>query len=522
MSISDDIIKYTSGDVYPMHMPGHKRNTGFLQGLPAAIDITEIDGFDDLHQSQGVLRETSSLASKLYGSETAYLLINGATAGVLAAVGGFTRRGDKVLMARNCHLSVYNAIALFGLQPVYIMPDTESASGIALSIKLEAVETALRKEGNIRLVIVTSPTYEGVASDVAAIAAIAHQHGVPLFVDSAHGAHFGFSTGFPASAACATAAAAAAGAGRADAVATANTATTAVPTAVGTEAVAAAAAAAAGADAVVMSLHKTLPALTQCSLLHVNAGGAAADEIGRLLSVFQTSSPSYVLMASIDSCLRTLESESAALFSEYEKKLSAFYSETAKMENLRLQWNPANEPAAGVFAFDHGKLVIRTEKTALTGNALMRALREKYNIELEMACGNYALAMTSICDTPEGFRRLADALIAIDREQTAASGALPVSSIPPQTPAVPRRSALPSDALQLKGRFVPLEESAELMSLEYVWAYPPGIPVIVPGEIIDSGMVSYIIDMHSGGISLKSTKGRLPEYVYVAERGANA
>ena len=483
----DHLKEYTSGTFYPMHMPGHKRNPGFLPEFPTDIDITEIDGFDDLHQPRSVLRETSSLAAKLYGSDEAFLMVNGSTAGILAAIGASTCRGDKILIARNCHISVYNAVALFGLIPVYIIPDTDAATGIACSISPAAVETALTVNRDVKLVVVTSPTYEGVVSDVAAIAEAAHKFDIPLIVDSAHGAHFGFSARFPESAVKLN------------------------------------------ADIVVISLHKTLPALTQCALLHVNGSRVDASEVKRLLSVFQTSSPSYVLLSSIDKCLHMLETNSAALFRDYEQNLFSFYSKAAQLRNLTLLWGQS-ENSAGFFASDPGKIVIYTGKTAMTGSALTAVLRTEYRIEMEMAASNYALAMTSVCDTGEGFHRLADALLEADgwldgrayhtfapytRHPRRQDTRLLVSQLPVQ--AVP-----PSEALALKGEFAALTDSVGLMSLEHIWAYPPGVPLVAPGEIIDDYVVACITELQSTGVPLRSTKGKLPDFIYAIappERG---
>jgi len=364
--------EYSAGGVYPMHMPGHKRNPGLLPpGLPYDIDITEIHGFDDLHNAEGVLLETAELAAALYGSMAAFPLINGSTAGILAAIGALAARGDKILIARNNHWSVDNAASLFGLSPVYIAPGTDEASGVAMSIDPDAVKAALDEDPAIKLAVVTSPSYEGVVSDISAIAGAAHDRGVPLLVDSAHGAHLGFSPGFPASAVKS------------------------------------------GADVVVMSLHKTLPALTQCSLLHACGGQADSGEIKRLLSVLQTSSPSYVLMASIDNCLRLLASEKDRLFEEYERNLKDFYKSAAQLKNLSILGNK-KEPQAGFFAQDTGKIVIITKNTTLSGHELADILRKEHKIELERTYAHYAIAMTSICDNKEGFDRLSKALAEID------------------------------------------------------------------------------------------------------------
>jgi len=370
----DKLKNYAASGAYPMHMPGHKRNTDLLPvGLPYGIDITEIHGFDDLHDPRGVLKETAEIAARLYGSDRAFPLINGSTAGILAAIGAHAGRGDKAIVAQNCHRSVFNAIDLFGIEPVLITPEMDEAAGIACSIDPASIEAALDSEAGVKLVVVTSPTYEGVVSDINSIAAVVHRRGIPLLVDEAHGAHLGFSGLFPDNAV--------------------NQ----------------------GADVVVMSLHKTLPALTQCSLLHICGEFASVGEISRLLAVFQTSSPSYVLMSSIDSCLRLLDSDKDVLFLEYERNLKRFSMGTEVLEKLYIL-GQKNLPPVPFFAFDPGKIVVVTKKTAISGFELMSILRDEYKIELEMASPGYAVAMTSVCDTAEGFGRLAEALVAIDRE----------------------------------------------------------------------------------------------------------
>jgi len=367
----DKLKEYKASDVYPMHMPGHKRNEGFMpSGLPCDIDVTEIHGFDDLRDPRGVLLETSQLAADLYGSRDAFLLINGTTVGILAAVGAHTKHGDKILAADNCHWSTPNAAELFGLELVYITPDIDETSSVPCSISPTAIESALQKDPDIKLVIITSPTYEGVVSDVTSIAEVVHNSDIPLIVDSAHGAHLGFSRAFPDSAVHS------------------------------------------GADVVVMSLHKTLPALTQCSLLHVCSERANKIRLGQMLRILQTSSPSYVLMASIDHCLRLLKTDSVRLFHEYERNLSYFYESVRVLKHLSIL-----NRSSGFYDFDPGKIVIITKKTALSGRMLADLLREAYKIEIERVFNNYIIALTSICDRPEGFDRLADALCKIDGTQ---------------------------------------------------------------------------------------------------------
>jgi len=360
--------KYITGGIYPFHMPGHKRNPEFFPpGLSCNIDITEIYDFDDLHNPQGVLRDTARLAAELYGSSEAFLLINGSTVGILAAIGAHTKRGDKILTDSNCHRSVTNAAELFGLEVRFITPDIDEKTGIPCSITPKSVEATLKNDKTIKLVVITSPSYEGVVSDVESIADITHKAGALLFVDCSHGAHLGFSDAFLKS-----------------------------PVTL-------------GADVVVMSLHKTLPALTQCSLLHICSERADTSATKHLLSILQTSSPSYVLMASIDSCLQLLKNDSKRLFRDYEQNLKDFYGKVkAGCKHLSFP------DSSTFYDYDMGKIVIVAKNSGLSGRELADILRKDYNIEIERTCDDYAIAMTSICDTVEGFNRLADALVKID------------------------------------------------------------------------------------------------------------
>ena len=445
----------------PMHMPGHKRNTRLLKAsLPYEIDITEIDGFDNLHDMNGVLKETAALAASLYGSKAAFPLVGGSTCGILAAVHALAAFGSHVLIARNCHKSVFHAVELMGLYPHYVCPKPDGF-GICGKITPEAIKSALCAERSIRLVIVTSPTYEGVISDIANIAAVCHENGALLLVDSAHGAHLGFSPRFCASAVSS------------------------------------------GADAVVMSLHKTMPALTQTALLHICTDAVDKNKISEALSIFETSSPSYVLLSSIDACLRFISQDGEALFSALYENLSFFYKETNDLKALSvLQYD------------DFSKLIISTKNTALTGTGLADILRNQFHIEVEMTGIDYILAISSICDSKENLMEFAAALKEIDAEipvlQTEVGAKKEI--------VLPQMQETPSAARQRCGEFVPLSCSEGRECLEYVWAYPPGIPLIVPGERIDRRFIETAEDFAQAKIPLKSTKGLLDNKIWVRKK----
>ncbi len=450
---------YTGSNAYPMHMPGHKRNCGMLgDGLPYGIDITEIDGFDDLHQASGILRRASEKAAKLYGSEHAYMIVNGSTCGILSAVSSVVHRGDTVIAARNCHKSVYNACALSELDVRFVYPPM-TPLGVCGSISPESVRAALEDCMNAKAVIITSPTYEGVVSDIETIAQICHEKGAVLIVDSAHGAHLPFCTfgkrGEPISS---------------------------------------------GADIVITSLHKTLPSLTQTAAAFVNGELVSFERFERCLGIFETSSPSYILMSSMDACFDFL-ANSKREFASYESLLSWFSKETKKLKKLRVLCHGGDTPQDnGFYSFDKGKIVISTSGTNITGVELQRRLREEYMIELEMAYPTYALAMTSVCDTREGFERLASALLETDNDITQVKRPAAFPSLPK-----PMRLRLTNSELDnLPDTVITREQasSGRFISRKYVYAYPPGIPIVAPGEIIGVFEYDYIELLKKSGVKV--------------------
>ena len=389
-------LKEYDKTMLPMHMPGHKRNLalsgegGYLAALCADCDITEIAGFDNLAEPEEILLSVKNRAAKLWKSDEAYPLVNGSTCGILAGIYATVSNGGKVIVARNCHKSVYNGLQLVNAQVSYLIPDWNKELGCYESVSSHAVEEALEATPDAELMIITSPTYEGVMSDITEICRIAHEKGVPVLVDSAHGAHLGFGI-FPKNAVdC-------------------------------------------GADLVVRSLHKTLPSLTQTAMLHRTGKLVSGEKVQAAINMFQTSSPSYLLLASIEGCIGLLESRGEELFAGWEKALWAFYIRTVEMRHLSV-W--INIKSGGELLQDQGKLVISVAGTNLTGPELMNRLREEYHIELEMAAEQYAIAMTGMGDTEETLSRLVDALTEIDAtceiapEMEMMSPALPVIGWP--------------------------------------------------------------------------------------------
>lgn len=468
---------------YPYHMPGHKRN---MAGMPMeayyGIDITEIDGFDNLHKPEGILRELMQRAERLFGAET-YLLVNGSTGGILSAVAaamtaeykssherkqGLVReseRKDTLLMARNCHKSAYHAAYLQKCRIEYLYPDFLEAYGICGGIRPEQVRQALEQNPEIKALLLTSPTYDGVVSDVERIVQEAHKKQIPVIVDAAHGAHFAIDDRFPKSAVeC-------------------------------------------GADIVIHSIHKTLPALTQTALLHVQGDLIDRSRLRRFLQIYQTSSPSYILMAGIEQCITLLEERKKELCDEFFKQNILFEKDIKQLQYIKVL-SPQWVKDAG-FELDIGKKIISVRGTGMTGKELYMQLLEKYGLQMEMAGQDYVTAILTVMDRQEGYQRLAEALLEIDRTMDAALGAAAQADKNAGKFPCAEMKLLPKVACDIATAWdeeketVLLEECEDEISAEFVHIYPPGIPLIVPGERFTKSVVEQLLRYRQQGLTIE-------------------
>ena len=490
------LTEYAGSDAYPFHMPGHKRREipdGIPGGFPDpyGIDITEIDGFDNLHHAEGILKDAMETVAAIYGADRSWYLVNGSTCGILSAVFAATENGGKILTARNCHKAVYHAICLNRLEAEYLYPEEITEFGINGGIRAEDVRKALEKDamrcaGNsgdvrgkttkIQAVLITSPTYEGVVSDIRAIADAAHEYGIPLIVDEAHGAHLEFADqchSFPKSAL------------------------------------------EYGADIVIQSLHKTLPCFTQTAILHVKGKLVDQDRISRYLSMFQTSSPSYLFMAGMERCIRYMDGDGRNGMVRYEERLEHFMKRMEGLQVLEvLDWEICRKYRT-VAGWDPSKIVVSTMRAEdFHGEELAETLRRKYHLEMEMTAPEYVIAMTSLMDTEEGFERLGTALWEIDgalrhcveSEQQKEKGESKEKERC-ETPEVteskvlhPVRRMLICEAMDADTERTALQDTVGKVSAEFVYLYPPGIPIIAPGEVFTDAIVEKIMAYKAAGL----------------------
>ena len=506
--------EYQRSDVYPFHMPGHKRQFrlgGYDEGgqrqqgtaLPYEIDITEIEGFDNLTSPKEgeILWQMCEEAKELYGTAAVFPLINGSTAGLMAAISAVAAPGDEIIITRNCHKAVYRTAELLGLEVTYIYPEYCGDSGIVSGINVEKLEKLLEPHRNAKCIVVTSPTYEGIILDVHQISEKAHAYKIPLIVDEAHGAHLPFLSNELM-----------------------NIDKNVLYSSNIKRDRGGYSALYQGADIVVQSLHKTLPALTQTAVLHVTKGakeraGISIKRVESYVHLFQSTSPSYPLLASIDACFsactRMIEEK---IFDRYLIKLNAERKKYQKLKHLRL----LDKEMAGEYGYDIGKLVFLTEGTNITGLELMCRLREEYHLELEMGAGNYAIAMTSVCDSDEGWERLRRAIFAIDEtlvskvdccksERKEGEAPLAVMTI---REAREKRMVMTS-IKEIKNQLTKtMSDSLSqpklpplYISADYIMCYPPGVPFLVPGESINMTVITKIEEAIRDGQEVLGVEG---------------
>lgn len=453
----EGLKKYLSENNTRFHMPGHKGKNSLLEWskIIPEIDVTEVEGTDNLHNPQTIILESQELAAQTFGAKRTLFSVNGTTGGIYGAIAAVTQPGDRVLVQRNCHRSVYNALIFNKLNSEYIFPKFCTNNSITTGILPENVEEKLKKHSDIKAVIITNPSYYGICSNIKEIARIVHSYNKILIVDEAHGSHFPFSKNLPISAI------------------------------------------EAGADISIQSTHKTLPAFTQASMIHVGSDRIDIDRLQELVSMYQTTSPSYLLMASLDLARAYMEKEG-------EERLNRLVSHikraTAYLKELRGVRILDSEKINGSYFYDFDTTKILFNIEGLRGNTLDNILRKRYNIQLEMSDFYYGVALCTVLDDNEDIGRLAYAIEDISksefRKSTCSTIDTNIMHIEPDI-----RMSLHS-AFYKDKRLIELSESKGKVSGGFIIPYPPGIPILCPGEKITEEIIEYIKFLISNNIQL--------------------
>ena len=435
--------------IVPFDVPGHKRGRGnpeltaFLGERCLSVDVNSMKPLDNLCHPVSVIAEAEALAAEAFGAARAFFMVGGTTSAVQAMVLSSVKSGETILLPRNVHQSVLNALVLCGAVPAYVKTATDKRLGIALGMPLSAVERALREHPEAKAVLVNNPTYYGVCSDLQGIVTLAHARGLRVLADEAHGTHFSFGLDMPVSAM------------------------------------------AAGADMAAVSLHKSGGSLTQSSLL-LCGPGVNADYVRQIINLTQTTSGSYLLMASLDISRRNLALRGAETFEKVKRFARYAREEIARIGDY-VPFSRELFTGEGVFAFDETKLAVNTLGVGLAGIEVYDLLRDAYGIQVEFGDLANFLAYLSVGDKTKDIERLISALSDIRRLYKRERGGLWESEY-----LAPEVVLSPQAAFYAQKKSVPLERCAGEISGEFVMSYPPGIPILAPGERITEEAVGYI------------------------------
>ena len=467
---------YGEAGVLAFHTPGHKQGLGahaLLRELVTEAGLREevslMEELDDLHEPTGCIEEAQDLAAALYGADAAFFAVNGTTGAIHAMLVAALSPGDAVLVPRNVHRSVFGGLVLADAHPIYIEPIVDEALGIAHGLSTEAVREACRLHPEAKALLLVSPTYYGVASDVRAIAEIVHEAGMALLVDEAHGAHLAFSDDLPESAI------------------------------------------AAGADLVAQSTHKLLGAMTQASLLLLREGRIEKERVQRAMSLLTSTSPNYLLLASLDIARLQMAEAGAAHLARAVGLARKLRREVNATPGL-FSFGEERMGGAGAFALDPLKLTVTVTGLGLTGAEAAHILRHEHKIEAELFDAQNVLFLLTYADTEESAGRLLAALHSLAQRRTAqaATAAAAAIAVPDgrkaqaavRLPAAPPVAIPPREAFYRRSVPCRLREAAGRIAAETIAFYPPGIPVICTGEVFTAEVCRYIEAMAAAGLKV--------------------
>ena len=469
---------YAKRGIVPFHVPGHKRGAGmdkeffdFIGKNAFSIDVTIFKMVDGLHQPKSCIKEAQDLAADAYGVKKSFFAVNGTSGVIQAMIMAVVKSGEKILVPRNVHKSVTAAIILSGAEPIYMNPEIDDDLGIAHGVKPETVEKMLKQHSDIKAVLIINPTYYGVATDIKRIADIVHSYDIPLVVDEAHGPHLHFHEDLPISAVDA------------------------------------------GADICAQSTHKIIGALTQMSLLHVNSDRVDQNRVQQILSLLHTTSPSYILMASLDCARRQIATEGRELLTKSISLAHKLRSEVNKIPGVS-SFGIEIVGREGIYAFDPTKVTITARDLGLTGFQLETLLVNEYNIQVELSDYYNVLAIITLGDSEESIGKLSDALRDIS-ERFFGKEEIHRKSL--KMPAIPEPVLIPREAFNSVKNKILFAESEGKICGELIMAYPPGIPIICPGERITSDIIEHIKELKDAELHIQGMDDHELQYINVIE-----
>lgn len=478
MPLFDALKEYHSRKVMPFDVPGHKHGVGLPElaeyvGIKVLeIDVNAMECLDNICNPIGVIKEAEKLAAQAYGASDAFFLVNGTTSGVQAMIMAACRPGDKIILPRNAHKSAITGLILSGAIPIYIQPEINVELGIAMGITVDNVKKAIEHHPDAKAIFIIHPTYYGAVSDIESIIEIAHQHDMTVLMDEAHGAHFPFHPQLPLGAM--------------------------KP----------------GADASAVSIHKTGGSLTQSSLLLLGNNKIDASTMKTTLNLTQTTSASYLLMSSIDIARKQLATQGEAMLGEILDIVRGARYELNNIDGL-YAFGKEMIGSPGVYDFDETKLGVNVRELGLSGYEAEKILRDEYNIQVELADMYNILAIVAIGDTRHSVKALVNALkdVATYHRNGDAKKITKAMLTNPEVIVSPRNAYYSSK------KAVKFEDAVGSVSGESVMAYPPGIPVVTPGEMITNEMIEYVRLLKAEQCLLQGTQDPYVDNILVLGRG---
>lgn len=479
MPILKSLVEYKEEGAVPFHMPGHKRGDvykkvdfNFICNDLLALDTTEVPGIDNLHCPEGAVSEAQRLAAGAFGADYSFFLINGTTSGIYSMIMASANPGNKIIIPRNCHRSVYGAVILGRLVPVYIEPETDNELGIAMGVEPGTVESALDEHRDAKAVVITYPTYYGACSDLKKIAEIVHSRGMLLLVDEAHGSHFAFNKRLPMSAL------------------------------------------EAGADMTSQSIHKTLPSMTQSSILHVKSERVDIERLKVFLQLIQTTSPSHILLASLDAARAIMQEKGRELLDDIIDWSNWARNEINKIPGLYCL-GPDRIGKYGISDLDPTRITVNLGASGISGTKAEAILRKDFNIQMEMSDLYNIVAITSVGDSRDNYERLVRALKSIGNSGTGKEKAPTSRAFLKST----ELSIMPWEAVYCEKEQIKTEESIGRICGEMIIPYPPGIPSLMPGEVITQEVYEYLRLCVEQGIKISGASDNKLEKVWVIKTG---
>lgn len=462
------LLKYAQENVYAFHVPGHKHGKGIKEFTDYVgqnvmeIDVNSMEDLDNLANPVGVIKDAHELAAKAFGADYAYFLINGTTSGIQAMMMAATEPGDKIIMPRNAHKSAFSGLILSGAVPVYVYPDINEDFDITVGMRADEVHKAIEANPDAKAVLVLNPTYYGVTSELKEIIEMAHRHNMAVLCDEAHGTHLYFHPMLPEGSIHL------------------------------------------GADIAALSMHKTGGSMTQSSILISKGKRVDPLVIKSILNITQSTSASYVLMASLDVARRQLALRG--------KEMLDRVIELAEYGRDEINKHPCLKALSSddiATKFDLTKLVINVSKTGMTGYEVMRRLRKEYNVQLEMADLSNILAIISLGDNFNTVKYLVESIKKLIPDKSGNSDITTGNIIRTEVIVPPR------DAYYGRNKPILLENAAGEISAEMIMAYPPGIPMICPGERITEDIIRKVKLLKEQHCQLQGTEDPNIEYIKV-------